>query len=228
MFFFLFMIQTHEFYFAYFYLWKVVLDFIFVFLSIRWPALKALPDLWRLKSWLLLAFRPSSRKFKIMRLLNPQEATPLLLLAGPGSVKMGRLDQKRRKSEMSTLMSKILLQQSNQDLFLRPLFSGSLKLQPTWLESMRQLDFFLQAVDTLHWMNKFLLPKRAKLSYFVTSSLADWGSPVIPFFPRFWTRFLWRFSSFHRTRFWKCPSSSGLWRLSVVTLVPMFLPNYSS
>jgi hypothetical protein len=45
MFFFLFMIQTHEFYFAYFYLRKIILDFILVLLSIRWPVLKALPDL---------------------------------------------------------------------------------------------------------------------------------------------------------------------------------------
>jgi hypothetical protein len=39
--------------------------------------------------------------------------------------------------------------------------------------NLRQLDFFLQAMDALHCMNKFLLPKRTKLSYFTTSSLAD-------------------------------------------------------
>jgi hypothetical protein len=55
-----------------------------------------------------------------MRLLNPQKTTTLLLVVDPGFVKMGKLDQKRRKSEMSRLMSKILLQQSNRDLFLRP------------------------------------------------------------------------------------------------------------
>jgi hypothetical protein len=88
MFFFLLMIQTNEFYFVYFYLRKIILDFILILLSIRSPVLKALPDLWRLKSWLPLAFQPS-QKFKIMRLLNPQKITPLLLLVDPGFTKMG-------------------------------------------------------------------------------------------------------------------------------------------
>jgi TRAP-type uncharacterized transport system fused permease subunit len=40
-----FMIQTHKLYFEYFYLRKIILDFILVLLLNRWPALKALPDL---------------------------------------------------------------------------------------------------------------------------------------------------------------------------------------
>jgi hypothetical protein len=63
---------------------------------------------------------PAEPEIQDKRLLKPQKTTTLLLLVDPGLAKMWNLDQKRRKSEMSMLMSKILLQQSNRDLFLRP------------------------------------------------------------------------------------------------------------
>jgi hypothetical protein len=50
---------------------------------------------------------PAEPDFKIQRLHSSGKGTPLLLLVGPGLTKMWRLDQKRKKSETSTLMSKI-------------------------------------------------------------------------------------------------------------------------
>jgi hypothetical protein len=122
---------------------------------------------------LAVAGLPAEPEVQDPEIVQPSEDTPLLLVAGLGFTKMGRLDQRRKKSEMSTLMSRILLQQSNRGLFLRPLSSGSLKLPPIRLESTRQLDSFMSAADAPHWTNKFLLPKRMRSSYFATSSLAD-------------------------------------------------------
>jgi hypothetical protein len=50
--------------------------------------------------------RPS-QKFRILRPHNSQKGTPLMLLAGLGLMKMVRLDQKMKKSEMLTRTSKI-------------------------------------------------------------------------------------------------------------------------
>jgi hypothetical protein len=55
---------------------------------------------------LVAAGLPAERKFKILRPHGCQKGTPLLLLVGLGLMKMGRLDRKKKKSEMSTLMSK--------------------------------------------------------------------------------------------------------------------------
>jgi hypothetical protein len=117
----------------------------------------------------LLAFRPLIWKFKIMRFFNPQETTPLLLLAGPGSVKMAEIRSEEEEIGDVEVDVKDLIA-AKQSGPLPPSFVfGESKVTT----NLRQLDFFLQAMDALHWMNKFLLPKRTKLSYFTTSSLAD-------------------------------------------------------
>jgi hypothetical protein len=50
---------------------------------------------------------------------------------------------------------------------------GESKVTANLIREYEAAGFFLREMDALRWINKFLLPKRTKLSYFVTSSLVD-------------------------------------------------------